>query len=122
MSLPAVIRKRSLRLVEAELVAAYGNVFVAARRLGVPARELREAIVRIPYLVDAVLEGVERRLDAAEAIIVEGMTAPELETRLKTARFTLACSPAAKRRGWRRPHSIDVPTGRPPYRPLKAER
>ena len=119
MSLPSVIRKNSLASVERALTAARGNVTMAARTLGVPAAELRDAVRRIPYLMHAALEGAEQALDEAEAIILDGLRAEALNTRLSAAGFILAHSMAAQKRGWKRQRA-DL-TGRPRGRPPKAD-
>lgn len=120
--LPKVIKQKSLKLVEAELVAARGNVSTAARRLGVPPSELREAVRRVPYLLHAALEGAERAVDEAEAIFFAGLDHPDYLNRLAAARAVLDMSPAAKRRGWRKAHGFEPPTGNPIGRPIKGSR
>jgi hypothetical protein len=100
-SLPPSCRELDLAAVEAELVKHRCNVAAAARALGVPASDLRRLVAWGP-LVAAVSEQVEQSIDRAEAVLVDGLSSPDVMVRLKAASALLTLSPAGRRRGFGR--------------------
>jgi hypothetical protein len=80
------------------LIGAGGDVKSAARELGVPAHDFRLLTYAAPELVDAALEAEERALDAAEAVLLEAMTAGDVRLRIRAAGLYLRAV-APRRRG-----------------------
>jgi hypothetical protein len=100
-SLPVSCRELDLGAVEAELVKHRCNVAAAARALGVPASDLRRLVTWGP-LAAAVSEQVEQAIDRAEAVLIDGLSSPDIMVRLKAASALLTLSPAGRRRGFGR--------------------
>lgn len=78
MSIDPMAAARALR-------DANGSVGKAARALEVPSAELRKFVWANPKLREAALEAVERDLDKAESIILEGMDSKDKLKRLEAA-------------------------------------
>ena len=55
-----------LPIIEQTLLAKGGSIAAAARVLGVPSVDLRRLVASRPLLADAIYEGTERAIDAAE--------------------------------------------------------
>jgi hypothetical protein len=87
-----------LSCLELELVKHRCNIAGAARALGVPASDLRRLVSWGP-LAAAVTEQVEQAIDAAEAVLRDGLDSPDVMVRLKaaTALLTLRSSGTAAR-------------------------
>lgn len=98
--LPASCAKLDLKKAARALKAHDGNISAAAKRLRVPAHDLRLLAQACPELVGAALEAEERRLDEAEAELMACLKSPDTATRLEAASYILRISPAARRRGW----------------------
>jgi hypothetical protein len=91
-----------LRIIEQTLIENCGCVAAAARVLGVSSVDLRRLVASRPLLGDAVFEGVERALDAAEQTLLDGLDHENPMTRLRAATYFLRLSADGRRRGWRR--------------------
>jgi hypothetical protein len=76
------------------------NVTDAAAELGVGSADLRRLLYARPQLTDAAVEMEERRLDKAEANILEALHSDDSRRRDAASFFTLRNSARAKRRGW----------------------
>jgi hypothetical protein len=100
-SVPVSCRELDLAAVEAALVQYRCNVAGAARALGVPASDLRRLAAWGP-LAAAASEHVEQAIDAAEAVLRDGLDSPDVMVRLKAATALLTLSPAGQRRGFGR--------------------
>jgi len=100
---PASCADLALADVEHELVRAEGNVSAAAKRLSVPAADLRVMTRSVPALMDTAFEAVERGLDRVEQILSEGLRNEDIRRRLKAASFLLRHSGAGRRRGFAGP-------------------
>jgi hypothetical protein len=87
----------------AALIEACGSVWAAARKMNIPTPELRRLVTSHPKLIEAALELEEQALDEAEAIVRKALRSPVAAERLMAAGHLLRTSPAALRRGWRRP-------------------
>ena len=98
---PVSCRELDLATVEVELVRARCNIAGAARALGVPASDLRRLVSWGP-LAAAASEQVEQAIDKAEAVLLDGLEAPDVMVRLKAASALLTLSPAGRRRGFGR--------------------
>ncbi len=88
-----------LKRVAREIVAAEGSIPVAAKKLGVPASDLRTLARAVPALDAAAAEGLDRLLDQAWAVIFDSLESPDMAVRAKAATAMLRASPAAWRRG-----------------------
>lgn len=97
---PRSCRRLNLGKVEEALILSYGNIAIAARRLGIPSTDLRSMVRAIPWIMDAALEGVERVLDQAEAVVIEGLSREDYRERLAAASIVLRGTKAAEKRGW----------------------
>ena len=95
-----------LRIIEQTLIEKCGCVAAAARVLGVPSVDLRRLVASRPLLGDAVYEGVERALDAAEQRLLDGLDHENPIVRIKAATFFLHSSDAGRRRGFGRRGSV----------------
>jgi hypothetical protein len=91
-----------LRIIEQTLIENCGCVAAAARVLGVPSVDLRRLVASRPSLGDAVFEGVERALDAAEQTLLDGLDHENPMTRLRAAAYFLRLSAVGRHRGWQR--------------------
>jgi hypothetical protein len=91
-----------LKIIEQTLVDKCGCVAAAARELGMPSVDLRRLVASRALLADAVYEGTERALDAAEKTLLDGLDHENPMTRLKAAAYFLRLSAAGRRRGWGR--------------------
>jgi hypothetical protein len=91
-----------LRIIEQTLIENCGCIAAAARVLGVSSVDLRRLVASRPLLGDAVFEGVERALDAAEQALLDGLDHENPMTRLRAAAYFLRLSAVGRRRGWRR--------------------
>jgi hypothetical protein len=98
-AIPISCRELDLSAVEAELVKHRCNLAAAARALGVPASDLRRLVSWGP-LAAAASEQVERAIDKAETVLLDGLDSPDVMVRLKAATSLLTLSPAGRRRGW----------------------
>src|SRR5580693_7699456 len=87
--------------VVVETLSRHGvNVSEAAAELGVGSADLRRLLWARPQLTDAAVELEERRLDKAEANILEDLHSDDSRRRDAASFFTLRNSARAKRRGW----------------------
>ena len=84
--------------IEAELIRTRGNVSLASKALGVPARDLRR-LVWSSDLADAVFEAIEGEIDEAQAVAIAALRSGDVGQRLAAAKVFLRTS-AARRRGW----------------------
>jgi hypothetical protein len=84
--------------IEAELARTRGNVSGAAKKLGVPTRDLRK-LVWSSELADTVFEAVETVVDDAQEVVLAALRSGEMAHRLTAAKALLRTS-AARRRGW----------------------
>ena len=91
-----------LKIIEQALIDKCGCVAAAARALGVRSVDLRRLVGARPLLADAIYEGIERALDAAEQTLLDGLDDENPMTRLKAAAYFLRLSAGGRRRGWRR--------------------
>lgn len=78
--------------VSATIAAVFGNLSVAAKRLGVTLADLRRLVAAEPEVMDAALDEQEARLDRAEAAIRRAMRKGRLEDRLHAAAFVFRLS------------------------------
>jgi hypothetical protein len=60
-------------IIEQTLIDKCGCVSAAARDLGMPSSDLRRLVASRPLLADAIYEGIERALDAAEKTLLDGL-------------------------------------------------
>ena len=95
-----------LKIIEQTLIDKCGCVAAAARDLGVPSVDLRRLVASRPSLADAVFEGIERTLDAAEQTLLDGLDDENPMTRLKAAAYFLRLNAGGRRRGWGRPGTL----------------
>jgi hypothetical protein len=91
-----------LKIIEQTLIDKCGCIAAAARDLSVPSADLRRLVASRPSLADAVYEGVERALDAAEKTLLEGLDHGNPMTRLRAAAYFLRLSAVGRHRGWQR--------------------
>jgi hypothetical protein len=96
---PASCARLDLALVRERLVLACGNVSAAAKALSVPSADLRRLVLSNATLANAAYEQIERALDKAHAILMEGLRSEDFGQRLRAAKLILAHGPAAKGRG-----------------------
>jgi hypothetical protein len=106
-AVPAGCEDLDLGRAARAIVAAFGNVTEAARKLGVPAPDLRRLTRAVPALDAAVSEGLDRLLDKAWAEVFDGLRNPNRTVRAKAARAMLRASPHAWRRGFGRGAAIE---------------
>jgi hypothetical protein len=99
-AVPANCKGLDLAVVEQALVKTFGNVTAAARALFVSSIDLRKLVWATPSLADTVYEQLERAVDEAEAIILQGLRSQDRSQRIQAATFLLRHSAAARRRGW----------------------
>jgi hypothetical protein len=76
------------------------NVSDAAAELGVASADLRRLLYARPQLTDAAVELEERRLDKAEANILEALHSDDSRRRDAASFFVVRNTARAKRRGW----------------------
>jgi hypothetical protein len=76
------------------------NVSDAAAELGVASADLRKLLYARPQLTDAAVELEERRLDKAEANILEALHSDDSRRRDAASFFVVRNTARAKRRGW----------------------
>jgi hypothetical protein len=88
-TIPASCAELDLEAAGRALIDAGGDVGAAAGELGVPAHDFRLLTYAAPELIDAVLEAKERELDAAEAVLLEAMTAGDVRLRIRAASLYL---------------------------------
>jgi hypothetical protein len=86
-------------LLRRRLPPTHHRVSAAAKALGVRASDLRTMSRRVPALVDAALEAVERALDEAESIVLEGLPSESPSARMSSAAYLVALSAARRRAG-----------------------
>jgi hypothetical protein len=91
-----------LKIIEQTLIDKCGCIAAAARDLGVPSVDLRRLVASRPLLADAIYEGIERALDAAEQTLLDGLDDENPMMRIKAATFFLRSSDAGRRRGFGR--------------------
>jgi hypothetical protein len=96
-----------LPIIEQTLLDKRGNIAAAARVLGVPSVDLRRLVASRPLLADAIYEGTERALDAAEQTLLDGLDHENPMMRIKAATFFLRSSDAGRRRGFGRRAKCD---------------
>jgi hypothetical protein len=89
-----------LGIIEQTLLDKGGSIAAAARALDMPSADLRRLVASRPLLADAIYEGLERALDAAEQTLRDGLDHENPMTRLKAAAYFLRLSEAGRRRGW----------------------
>jgi hypothetical protein len=90
-----------LGIIEQTLIDKCGCIPAAARVLGMPSGDLRRLVASRPLLADAIYEGTERALDAAEQTLRDGLESENTMLRLRAAVYFLRSS-AAGRRGFGR--------------------
>jgi hypothetical protein len=88
-----------LGIIEQTLIDKCGCVAAAVRVLGVPSVDLRRLVKSRPLLADAIYEGIERALDAAEKTLLDGLDHENPMTRLRAAAYFLRLSAAGRWRG-----------------------
>lgn len=88
-----------LPIIEQTLLAKGGSIAAAARVLGVPSVDLRRLVASRPLLADAIYEGTERAIDAAEQTLRDGLESENTMVRVKAAAHFLHSS-AGGWRGW----------------------
>ena len=76
------------------------NISDAASELGVASADLRRLLCAAPHLTDMAVELEERRLDKAEANILEALHSDDSRRRDAASFFTLRNSARARKRGW----------------------
>jgi hypothetical protein len=76
------------------------NVTDAAAELGVSSADLRRLLYARPQLTDAAVELEERRLDKAEANILEALHSDDSRRRDAASFFVVRNSARARKRGW----------------------
>ena len=91
-----------LKIIEQTLIDKCGCISAAARDLGMPSGDLRRLVGSRPSLADAIYEGLERALDAAEHTLRDGLESEDQMTRLRAAACFLRSSAAGRRRGFGR--------------------
>ena len=91
-----------LATVERALVDAGGSVAAAARTLGIASAKLRGMVRTHPLLTDAVFEQIEREIDAAQQILLDGLESDNAMTRIRAAAYILRYTEAGRRRGFGR--------------------
>ena len=96
-----------LGIIERTLIEEYGCIAAAARVLGVASVDLRRLVASRPLLADAIYEGTERALDAAEKTLLDGLDHENPMTRLKAAAHFLRLSAGGRRRGFGRRARFD---------------
>jgi hypothetical protein len=89
-----------LKVIEQTLIENCGCVAAAARVLGMPSGDLRRLVASRPLLADAIYEGVEQAIDAAEKTLRDGLEDENPFTRIKAAAYFLRLSAWGRRRGW----------------------
>jgi hypothetical protein len=100
-ALPASCAHLDFAAVEAELVRTSGNVTAAARKLSVPAPDLRR-LVWSSSLANTIYEQLEQTLDEALQVLHDGLKSNDKARRLQAATALLTQSEAGRRRGWGR--------------------
>ena len=88
-----------LAAVERALVEAGGSVTAAARTLGIASANLRGLVRAHPLLADAVFEQIEREIDAAWQVLLDGLRSDNARTRIRAAAYILRHTEAGRRRG-----------------------
>jgi plasmid maintenance system antidote protein VapI len=86
--------------IEQALVDAGGSVTGAARTLGIASASLRRLVQDHPLLADAVFEQLEREIDAAWQVLLDGLRSDSVRTRIRAAAYILRHTEAGRRRGW----------------------
>ena len=86
-----------LKIIEQTLVDKCGCVAAAARDLGMPSGDLRRLVASRPLLANAIYEGVERAMDAAEKTLLDGLDNENPMTRIKAAAYFLRLSSAGRK-------------------------
>jgi hypothetical protein len=89
-----------LKIIEQTLIDKCGCVAAAARDLGMRSGDLRRLVASRPLLANAIYEGVEQAMDAAETTLLDGLDNENPMTRVKAAAYFLRLSSAGRRRGW----------------------
>jgi hypothetical protein len=110
---PTTCEGLDLAVVEKTLIDTHGNVTAAARSLQVPSANLRKLVWSTFSLADAIYEQIEQAIDAAEAVLREGLRSEDRGRRLQAATFILAQSDAGRRRGWGRCGTLRHAPGEP---------
>jgi hypothetical protein len=85
--------------IKAGLVEHDGNISAAAKKLRVPAPDLRKLVWQTD-LADVVYEQIEQGLDEAQAVLREALSGPDKTHQLQAAKTLLTQSVAGRRRGW----------------------
>lgn len=91
-----------LKIIEQTLIEKCGCVAAAARVLGMPSGDLRRLVASRHLLADAIYEGTEQALDAAEKTLRDGLDHENPMTRLRAAAYFVRLSAVGRHRGWRR--------------------
>jgi hypothetical protein len=86
--------------VKQALVEAGGSVTGAARTLGIESASLRRLVRAQPLLADVVFEQIEREIDSAWQVLLDGLRSDTAMTRLRSAAYILRHTEAGRRRGW----------------------
>ena len=102
LKVPASVAGLDFDRVRKAFFEADGNVTRAARVLKVPSADLRRLTQRHPKLVMDALELAHRRVDKAEAKLLEALDGDHVERSLRASLFILSHSAAARERGWAR--------------------
>jgi hypothetical protein len=86
--------------VERALVEAAGSVAAAARSLGIASAGLRGLVRTHPSLAEVVFEQIEREMDSAWKVLLDGLHSDSVMTRMRSASYILRHTEAGQRRGW----------------------
>src|ERR1700722_13168411 len=89
-------------VVERALVEAAGSVTTAARTLGIASANLRGMVRAHPWLADVVFEKIEREIDTAWQILLDGLRSDNATTRIRAAAYILRHTEAGRGPGWGR--------------------
>jgi hypothetical protein len=89
-----------LSAVKRALVDAGGSVVAAARALRTTSAELRALVRAHPLLADVAFEQIEQEIDAAQQVLLDGLTSDNAMTRIRAAAYILRHTEAGRRRGF----------------------
>jgi hypothetical protein len=86
--------------IKQALIDAGGGMATAARTLGISSASLRGLVRSHPSLTDTVFEQIEREIDAAWQVLLDGLRSDSVRTRIRAASYLLRHTEAGQRRGW----------------------
>jgi hypothetical protein len=98
-AVPASCADLSLAAVQKALLDKHGSVAGAAVVLHVPSSDLRKLVIATPSLIDTVFEELDRGVDRAIGVLLEGMESGNIRQRLRAASFFLRHTEAGRLRG-----------------------